>query len=238
MSNTIVVGSTGFRGDKIAWAVRRGLSRGERVAKWALLVSGAVFFATLGYAKANYFTLEALFSLVPVLVGLGIRTNAKLASLGDSAELYSQRLVQPGTEFDQLASALRPDCIEVGCRSGSYHYLLNPKEIHSFSPWLRINLRPLRVTWIFGLYAFLLGNHWQLPQWPGLVDLQLLVYQPSTQPALFRVVSAIRHARGRGRGCQLQTRTQASFFWRGGRATLPAHSRPPGRVGCPEKGLE
>lgn len=191
MSKTIEVGSTGFKSDKIAWVVRQGLSRRERFAKWMLLLSGVVFFATLGYAKASYFTLEALFALLPVLVALGIRTRAKLASSGDSAELYSDRLVQPGSQFDQLAEALRPDCFEVKCQNGSYHYLLNPKEIYSFAPWFSINLTPLRVTWAFSIYAFLILNQWQFPSWPGLVDLKLLVYQPGSELTLFRVVSAI-----------------------------------------------
>lgn len=191
MSNTLAVGSTCFQSAKIAWVVRRGLSRRERVAKWLLLISGIVFFATLGYAKDSYFTLEALFALLPVLVALGIRTNAKLASSGDSAELYGDRLVQPGSQFELLVSALRPNYFEVKCKNGSYHYLLNPKEIHSFAPWFSINLTPLRVTWTFSIYAFLILNQWQFPKWPGLVDLQLLVYQPGTELTLFRVVSAI-----------------------------------------------
>lgn len=189
MNKTLLLGPTRFRSDKVAWVVRLGLSRAERVCKWSLLASGLVFFLVLGYAKGGYFTLEALLALVPVLTALGIRTRAKLAGGGDNAQLYDDRLVQPGGEFERLADELRPYCLEVRCQS--YHYLLNTAEIHSFCRWYSVQMKPLRVAIVFALYALLVSKGWQLPAWPGLVDLRLLVYQPGTESLLFWVASVI-----------------------------------------------
>lgn len=191
MNNLITVGRTSFQRDRIAWVIRRGLSRTERLCKGALITSGFVFFLTLGYAKGVYLSLEAVLSLLPILVALGIRTTARLASAGDSEMAYNNRVLQPGTEFEGIASQLKPDFVEVVSQYGNYHYLFNPLEIQWLKPWYSINLKPLRVVWIFGLYSYIVHRGFQLPTWPGLAELKLFVYQPDTSLLLVLLSAGI-----------------------------------------------
>lgn len=177
MNTKIQLGQTRFHSEGVAWLVKSGLSRKERICKILILLSGLVFFLALAEAKGKFFTLEALWSLLPILVGLSLRTRAKLASRGDSAQTYAGRVVQPGEEFHQLAQELAPSNLEVVSAAGNYHYVLNPRQIHWFGPWFSLNWKPLRLFWIFGLFAFLVHNQFHLPKWPGLVELQLLEYK-------------------------------------------------------------
>lgn len=177
MTNSIHFHQTRLRADKVAWLVRRGLSRRERVCKWLIGLSSLALFLALGYAKQAAFTLEALLCFVPLLIALGMRTRARLASTADSADTYEHRVVQPGAEFDRLAAELLPIGVEIVSASGNYHYYINPREVHWARPWYSLNWKPLRLTWIFGLFGFLVFKGVHLPKWPGLAELHLLEFQ-------------------------------------------------------------
>jgi hypothetical protein len=191
MSNSIQFHQTRLRADKVAWLIRRGLSRRERICKWLIGLSGLALFLAIGYAKQAAFTLEALLSLVPVLVALGMRTTARLASTADSAETYDSRVVQPGAEFDRLAAELNPRGVDVVSPAGNYHYFINPREVHWARPWYSLNWKPFRLTWIFGLFGLLVQRGFHLPKWPGLAELQLLEFQAGQTTPLVLLCAAI-----------------------------------------------
>ncbi len=191
MNRTVKVAGTSFRTDKVAWVVKQGLTRRERLCKWGLLLGGLFFLGTVAWAKGTWMSLEALLAGLPLLVALGVRTTARLASTGDSAELYDVRLVQPGKEFEEAAMALKPECVEVKSPFRNYHYLVNPRAVHWFRPSYYVNLRPLWVVCVFALYAWLVSSGLQLPKWPGLAELGLLVYHPHTAPLLVAVAAFV-----------------------------------------------
>lgn len=176
MNNTLEFRGARLRADKVAWLTRQGLSRRERICKWLLLLSGLAFFLVVGLAKQQAMTLEAVLSLIPVLIALGLRTTARLASAADSADSYAATLVQPTGEWEQLAGQFPEGQLDVVSQAGNYRYLLNPSEIHVVAPWYGVNLRPLRLTWIFGIFGLLVGSGVSLPKWPGLLELHLLEF--------------------------------------------------------------
>jgi len=188
---TVTVAGTSFRTDKIAWIVRQGLTRRERLCKWLLLLSGVFFLVTVAWAKGTWMSLEALLAGLPLLLALSVRTTARLASTGDSAELYDVRLVQPGREFEETAAALKPDFVEVVSPFRNYHYLVNPREVHWFRRSYHVNLEGLSVAAVFAAYAWLVSVGVALPKWPGLAELGLFVYRPHTAPLLIAVAAFV-----------------------------------------------
>ena len=177
MSRIVEVKGTRFRADTVAWVIRRGLSRRERLGKMLLICSGIVYLFIMHKAKGQWLSLEALLGLLPILVGLKIRTEARLASRGDSDEIYEDRLLNPGKQFRKAAKDVKEHCLEVASKHGNYHYLLNPAEIHWVKPWFHLNLKPLSIVPIFALYAWLVARGTTFPAWTRLNDLKLFKFQ-------------------------------------------------------------
>lgn len=190
-SQGVQIGDTHFRVDEISWVVVRRLTPWEQSARWGLLISGLLFFLLVAWAKGTFLNLEGLLGLLPLRYGLLLRGQYRVASSGDTDDSYQERNVQGLARPADLAEAMAvrgAGVLELRSPRDDYYYVLRPERIAWLRPWTDLDLSPLTVTGLFGVYGFVASWSWRLGGGSGesgspsgaaalLHDLRLLQFQ-------------------------------------------------------------
>jgi hypothetical protein len=189
----IKVGATRVPVSSVAWLIRGGTSRREKFYKAGLLLCSVSFFFVLAHAKGRVLTLESILALVPLWAALTIGSRTGIACRGDSNDSYLRRWLPFDSSVWRIRDTLKaaPGFQAIRSRYGNYEYLLNLGEVHSLKRCWQVNLKPLHLAWVFGLYSTLLYYQVQLPSWPVLRDLKLLEFWPDRVAAVFMLGTMI-----------------------------------------------
>lgn len=189
MARTITVQRTRIPVDNIAWLIRSGLTRREQVYLLLLCVSAVTFLGILYLTKGRWLTLESLLSLFPLWVASTVHGKRRLAFTGDSAATYGSRRVPRSHELTQELE--NDGFLHLESPHRNYDYLINLSRIQYVRPWHHVNMAPLRLCLVFGIYAFLVWARPPVPDWPVLRDLAFLTFDPQWIDALFAISAAI-----------------------------------------------
>ena len=190
-SQGVRIGETHFRVDEISWVAVRRLTPWEQSARWGLMISGVLFFLLVAWAKGTFLNLEGLLGLLPLRSGLLIRGQYRVASSGDTDDSYQERNAQGLARPADLAEAMAvrgTGILELRSPRGDYYYVLRPERIAWLRPWTDLDLSPLTLTGLFGLYGVVATWAWRLAGGSGeagnlsgasalLHDLRLLQFQ-------------------------------------------------------------
>lgn len=188
-SQAVKIGDTLFRVDEISWVKVRRLTVWEQIARAALVGSAVAFFALVAYAKGTWLNVEGLLAFAPLSFGLALRGHYRVASSGDTEDSYLERSAQGLARPVDLASAMAQrglGVLEYKSPRNDYYYVLRPERIAWIRPWFDLNLQPLILTAVFGLYWILAPRSWpSLQQVKMLEDVKLLQWaEPGVGPAL------------------------------------------------------
>lgn len=187
-AQAVKIGDTLFRVDEISWVKVRRLTTWEQIARALLVMSGIAFLALVGYAKGTFWNIEGLLGFLPISFGAAIRGHYRVASSGDTEDSYMERSAQGLARPVDLAEAMSQKglgVLEYKSPRSDYYYVIRPERIAWIRPWFDLNLQPLILTLVFGLYWLIAPRHWPIGDVQILKDLKLLQWgEPGAWPAM------------------------------------------------------
>lgn len=179
------IGDTVYRMDEISWVKFLRLTPLEQVARWSLFGAGILFFLVVANAKDTYVNIEGLIGLFSVIAALQISAGNRIASSGDQDESYYDHRIKSNDKLGPLLKEHNPDVLELSSPRHGYCYYVQASRVAWCSPWSTINLGPLWLILIFGLYYAILGINFHLPD-----------IKPFDQIELFQFKSGLGSVRG------------------------------------------
>lgn len=188
-AQAVKIGDTLFRVDEISWVKVRRLTTLEQIARAVLVGSGLAFLGLVAWSKGTFWNVEGLLGFLPLSYGAAIRGHYRVASSGDTEDSYVERSAQGLARPVDLAEAMSQrglGVLEYKSPRSDYYYVIRPERIAWIRPWFDLNLQPLVLTLVFGLYWLIAPRHWSLGDVQILKDLRLLQWaEPGPGPAMF-----------------------------------------------------
>ncbi len=178
-AQAIKIGETLLRVEEVAWIKARRLNLSEQVTMWFLIGSGVLFAVLVAYAKGSPWNLESLLGFLPIRFGLALRGDYRVASTGDTDETYQDRAIQGRGRLADVARTMVsevPGVLEYRSPQKDYHYVLHPHRIAWVRPWFDLNLSPLILTLVFGVYWVVAPRSLDVSSVSILQDLHLLQF--------------------------------------------------------------
>lgn len=178
-SQAVKIGDTLFRVEEISWVKVRRLTTWEQIARALLLGSGVAFLILVAWAKGTFLNVESLLGILPIWFGAMIRPHYRVASSGDTDDSYQERKLHRHPRPVDLAEAMAAKgtgVLQYTSPRNDYYYVVRPERIAWMRPWFDLNLSPLILTAVFGVYWLVVPRQWNLGDVPILQDLQLLQF--------------------------------------------------------------
>ncbi len=191
-SGAVRLGNTLYRISEVAWLKVQRLTLWEKLANGLLILSGLVFIHGIYEAKGTYLSVEALLGLLPILLGLAIHGDTRLASSGDTQDSYFGRGLGIDVNIRDLAAPLRDygqKFLELNGTGNAYYYLINVDRIAWVSSWFTLNTWPLWMAVLFGGYDWVLGQDFKMPSMKWLSSLHILDYSSSSALGFLKFAS-------------------------------------------------
>lgn len=171
------IGNTVYRMDEISWVKFLRLTRLEQIARWSLFAAGVLFFMVVANAKDTYVNIEGLIGLFSVIAALQISAGNRIASSGDLDETYYDHRIKSSDKLGPLLKDHNPDILELSSPQHGYLYYVQASRVAWCSPWSTINLGPLWLILIFGLYYAILGMNLHLPDMKPFDQIELFQFK-------------------------------------------------------------
>lgn len=187
-SDAISFHNTLFRVSELCWIKAVRLSIPELVVRIAAAISAVAWVFVMKGAKQDFYNLECLLGIFPLVLAWNIAGSLKIGCSGDFEESYEERRGARSNLFRGWIDTLKmkePDWVHL--QGSSYDLLLNPHRIAWIRPCYQWQIFPLIVAAVFTGYYYVLSLNLQIPSLPVIDDFMVLSFRGSTGTLKFLI---------------------------------------------------
>ncbi len=180
-SDAISFHNTLFRVSELCWIKAVRLSIPELVVRITAALSAVAWVFVMKGAKQDFYNLECLLGLFPLVLAWNIAGSLKIGCSGDFEESYEERRGARSNLFRGWIDTLKtkePDWVHL--QGSTYDLLLNPHRIAWIRPCYQWQIFPLIVAAIFTGYYYIVSLDLQIGSLPVIDDFQVLSFRGST----------------------------------------------------------
>ncbi len=182
-SQAISFHNTLFRVSELCWVKVEHLTVPEQVLRALALLSAVAWVYVVGEAKQNYFNLECLLAVFPLVLAWTTSGSLRLGCSGDFEESYEQRRgIRRGLFTGWIEKLKSRDSQWVHLKGPNYNLLLNMHRLAWIRPCFQWKLFPLIMTAVFWMYHVLLGRNFDTEGLPFFDDFAILTFESGVGP--------------------------------------------------------